>query len=205
MMKKWVILICTISILMTSTHWEVYANNINEKTAKLPFEQIKNSNYTTLYKNEVCETVSALYEIDENGNEKLIDADISVSYNKLKNNDYIISVQGNSSDDKISANSKESNGLTLRGTIAWTDVSGTENKLRYVSGSCLGACEFNSYAYGTGPYYLNTTWHKEENFGQNFFDNRDKGKTANSFVLEIKAKPVGKSKVVLRVYTSLLD
>lgn len=196
------VLLCIMVFALMPTQ-VVFAENVLDETEDFGTEEVTAGKYAEVEEFRNYETVSALYEIREDGEEIPVDADIDIDYSVKRGKNYTVNVKA--STDKTSSGSKSQDNVTLTGAINWTDVTGTNNVLRSVSGSCSGSVEYNDYSYGTGPYFINTTWHKETNFGSSFYDSRDAGRTANSFVLEISAKPSGKSKFVLRVYTKLTD
>lgn len=205
MQKKKIAIICAVvcGLFLTTNNMNVYANtNIDVKSSNQFIDTFKLEN-SKMRQIDDGEVVSALYEVNEDGVEIPIDTDIRLEYKKINGNEHVMSVK--SSTPKSSTGEKTKDGVTLTGKISWTDVSGTNNILNYVSGTCTGSYEYNSYSYGTGPYFINTTWHKQANFGPSFYDISNAGKTANSFVLEITARAKDKSNFVLHVYTRLRD
>lgn len=175
---------------------------VDAKEQDTVLEELTENQYVEVEDFKNYETVSALYMVDDKGNEIPVDANIDIDYLPLEREETTVIVRA--STNKTSTGSKTNNGVTLTGKINWTDVTGTNNILKSVSGTCSGAVEYSEYKYGTGPYFLHETWHSET-FSNVFNDNLNSGRTANSFVLEITAKPVGKSKFVLRVSSKLTD
>lgn len=195
-MKKISLYIISFFIVLSLTN-TIYAQET------LSQKDTDNTNYIEIENIDNYQIISTLYEIDKYGNERPIGGLIDVDYS-IKDDD-ISSIKIKASTTKSSSDKKQNNGVTLTGTINWIDVVGTNNILKSVSGTCTGNVEYNSYAYGTGPRFLNTTWHSAANFGTSFYDARNAGRTANSFVLQITARPVGKSNFVLRVCTKITD
>lgn len=105
---------------------------------------------------------------------------------------------------KTSTNSGTSNNVTMKGTIKWYDVTGTNNILDSVSGSRSGSYNSNKGNYNYGRDY-NQAYYDYSWTGSSFSNSEHSGLTGYSFSMRMTSYNNSGKKVTLGVNTSIFD